>query len=277
MPVLDEDFMSKPLLISFSGGLTSGLMTAMLCDYFADREKAIVFANTGLEDEETLIFVNECDKRWNLGVVWVEALINPEFGKGTRHTIVDFASAHRKGEPFEAVIAKYGITNKAFPHCTRELKKYTIQSYIKNDLGWTDYQTAIGIRADERNREKDEYYPLIEWGIDLSVVQRFWANQSFTLNLKPYEGNCKFCWKKSDKKLVRLAMEQPEGLDWYKAMEKKYSTMQAPHRQKLLEPNYFFRGKKSAMDLLELAEIAKQQHSLFETLDETETDCYCKS
>lgn len=72
----------KPLLISFSGGLTSGLMTAMLVDYFNDREKAIVFANTGVEDEETLVFVNECDKRWNLGVVWVEALVDPRFGKG---------------------------------------------------------------------------------------------------------------------------------------------------------------------------------------------------
>lgn len=266
----------RPLLISFSGGLTSAFMTAVLMDRYADREKAVVFANTGKERPETLEFVNECDARWGLGVVWVEADVNPAFGKGTRHKIVSFETASRKGEPFEAVIAKYGITNKAFPHCTRELKKNTINSYIRRDLKWKKFETAIGIRADETHRVKKEYYPLVEWGITLEIVTDFWKRQNFTLNLKPYEGNCDFCWKKSEKKLVRLAVEKPEGLDWWHEMEKKYSMFQADHRQKLLEPNYFFRGHTSSSDLREAAWRVKQQMSFLDLLDETETDCYCK-
>lgn len=250
-------------------------MAQVLMDYASDREKAVVFANTGKERPETLDFVNECDKRWGLGVVWVEAVINPIFGKGTRHKVVDYATASRDGSPFEAVIAKYGITNKAFPHCTRELKKYAIASYVKRELGWKDYDTAIGIRADETHRIKDKYYPLVEWGIDLRTVHEFWERQSFTLNLRPYEGNCDFCRKKSEKKLVRLAIDRPEGLDWWLSMEKKYSMLQAPHRQKVLEPNYFFRGHNSSQDLLDAAWRVKQQLSLLDLLDDASTDCYC--
>lgn len=59
----------KPLLISFSGGRTSAFMTRVLVDYLQDRERPVVFANTGKEREETLWFINECDKRWKLGVI----------------------------------------------------------------------------------------------------------------------------------------------------------------------------------------------------------------
>jgi hypothetical protein len=39
---------------------------------FAWDGKVFVFANTGKERTETLDFV-KCDKRWDLGVKWVEA------------------------------------------------------------------------------------------------------------------------------------------------------------------------------------------------------------
>lgn len=39
----------KPLVIQFSGGRTSAFMTKFLFEYFPDREKHVLFENTGLE------------------------------------------------------------------------------------------------------------------------------------------------------------------------------------------------------------------------------------
>lgn len=270
--------MNKPLLISFSGGKTSAFMSVIQADYCADREKAFVFANTGREREETLDFVNECDKRWGLDVVWVEAEIQP-YGTGTTHKIVNYETASRDGEPFEKMLDKFGIPNMAFPHCSRELKLRPIHSYVKS-LGWTDYDTAIGIRIDERHRvgKTPEFiYPLIDYDIDKRTVNEWWQNQPFTLQLEEYEGNCKLCFKKSDKKLVKAINERPEDLEWVARMEKKHSLGIHGNRSEKIEPTYFFRGNRSAVEMAELAAIAKQQPSLFETLSETEYDCLCKS
>jgi len=269
---------TKPLLISFSGGKTSAFMSAIQADYCADREKAFVFANTGRERDETLDFVNECDQRWNLGVVWVEADIQ-EYGTGTSHKIVSYETASRNGEPFEAMLDKYGIPNMAFPHCSRELKIAPIHSYIKS-LGWVEYDTAIGIRIDERHRvgkTPDFVYPLVDYGIDKRTVNEWWQQQPFTLQLEEHEGNCKLCFKKSDKKLIKSINERPEDLDWLLAMEAKHSENIHGKRSTKIEPTYFFRGNRSAKEMKLLADEAKKQPSLFETLSELEYDCLCKS
>jgi 3'-phosphoadenosine 5'-phosphosulfate sulfotransferase (PAPS reductase)/FAD synthetase len=256
-------------------------MTRILTDYQPDREKAIVFANTGKEHNRTLEFVHECDKRWNLKIVWLEAVVNEGHGKGTTHKIVNFETASRDGKPFEAMIQKYGIPNKAFPHCTRELKRRVIDSYVRT-LGWTDNETAIGIRADEAHRINQKeaakngwIYPLTEWGIDKRTVLDWWAQQDFDLGLMEYQGNCDLCWKKSDRKLVKAIREEPGRLDWWAGMERKYSTIQVGKRSPVSEPMYFFRGSRSSQDIRELVEISKRQGDLF--LSEQEEDCFCKT
>lgn len=57
-----------PLLISFSGGRTSAMMTHLLLNAEPERiagfNPVVVFANTGCEHEKTLVFVNQCDKQF---------------------------------------------------------------------------------------------------------------------------------------------------------------------------------------------------------------------
>lgn len=243
--------MKRKLLVSFSGGLTSAYMTKWILDNLSNQyEMIVVYANTGKEREETLQFVNECDKRWNFNTVWVEAVVDPEKGKGTSFKVVTFETASRNGEPFEEVIKKYGLPNVRFLHCTRELKTRVIHAYIKS-LGWKVYYTAIGIRKDEIDRINPNYkkerfvYPLISLIPSTKLdINAFWLNQDFTLNLKSFEGNCDLCYKKSDRKLMTILKENQCLSEWWKDMEQKYSDCGEFH---------FYRQNRSILDLIELA------------------------
>lgn len=270
----------RPLVVQFSGGRTSAFMARFLQLRFPDREIHYLFQNTGKEHEETLKFVLECDRRWDLRVIWLEAVINPIKGKGTRHKQVDFESASRNGEPYEAAIQKYGLANMVYTHCTRELKIQVGQSYIKYELGLTDYEIAIGIRADEQhriNREKQpEYktiYPLVDMiQVNKKFINNWWARQDFNLNLDSYLGNCDMCFKKSIKHLVSIVREQPERLEWWEQMEKKYSLINRNNG----DERRIFRGQRTAQDLRDLAQ---EKPSFFENIAEYETeyDCFCKA
>ena len=223
-------------------------------------EVVVLFANTGEEDERTLEFVRRCDRDFGFGTIWVEAVVNPKHGIGITHRVVNFKTASRKGEPFEAMIRKYGIPCSSFPSCTRDLKLNPMKSYLRS-IGWAPrtYHTAIGIRADEIDRmnpAKDDLgivYPCIEWlPVTKTQVNSFWANDApFRLQIRGYEGNCKTCWKKSKRKLMTIMLEHPERFDFFARMERHYA-MVGPEFAKGDLPGYkrsFFRGGQSVSDL----------------------------
>lgn len=256
--------MPKPkLLISFSGGRTSGYMTKHILDNYAEKyEIKVVFANTGFENEQTLEFVFRCDSFFNFKTVWLEAVTNPEKGQGIRHKEVTFFTASRNGEPFEQMIQKYGIPNHQAPDCTRNLKKYTIESYMR-DIGWDkwDYELAIGIRTDEIRRVKDDktrrvVYPLVDWfPSDKQDVLDWWEDQVFDLQLQEHQGNCKTCWKKSFNKLIQLHRENPRQFDFFERMEQQYGRVGAEFQKHADAPDrVFFRGRTSVPMLRKMAE-----------------------
>lgn len=220
----------KKLLVSFSGGETSAFMAQWLWKNKQDEfEMLFVFANTGQENEETLNFINKCEKNFGFKINWVECDVKDGKGNGTRFTITDFENAKRNGEPFEQVIKKYGIPNTAFLHCTRELKMNPIKEYAKSVWGKEKYYLAIGIRSDEFDRMNEKFkelriiYPLIS---DIPMTKQkinfWWKQQNFRLNLKGYQGNCVTCYKKSDKKLYQIARENPSAFDFFDRMEEEY-------------------------------------------------------
>ena len=263
--------MPKRLVVSFSGGETSGYMAQWILANWRDRYDEIrcTFANTGQENEETLEFVRQCDEFFGLGVVWVEAVVHPGERKGSTHRIVDFATASRNGEPFEAVIAKYGIPNQASPGvCTRELKLNAMKSYLRS-IGWAanTYDTAIGIRADEMERGAEArakmerlVYPLMhEHPRTKPQINAYWAAMPFRLNLKGYQGNCKWCWKKTLRKHLTILSENPEFYDFPERMEKLYG-MTGARAAKTGKPQVFFRREQSTLDLRALAAKGGFEH-----------------
>jgi 3'-phosphoadenosine 5'-phosphosulfate sulfotransferase (PAPS reductase)/FAD synthetase len=113
--------------LSFSGGRSSSMMAKIMLDNYDRDELIFMFANTGKELPETLDFVNECDIRWGLNMVWVEYCPENKF------KVVGYETAARKGEPFEALIKKKKyLPNKVTRFCTTELKIIPMQRYLKN-------------------------------------------------------------------------------------------------------------------------------------------------
>lgn len=254
--------MKEKLLVSFSGGETSAYMTWWIWNNWRDKyDVVVVFANTGDENEETLEFVEQCSTHFGFPVVWVEANVFHGNRKGTGHRVVDFLSASRRAEPFEEVIKKYGIPNKSFPHCTRELKANPIRSYARS-IGWKKYETAVGIRIDEIDRmaeKRNDYsliYPLIKTRpMTKQKINFWWSMQPFRLRLKGYQGNCKVCHKKSDPKLYQIAKESPQNFDSFERFEEVYGDYipksQSAGRSK---ENVFYRKNRSVKDIKREAE-----------------------
>lgn len=275
---------NKLYIMMFSGGRTSAVLTKHIKSNSNKYQNVIyVFLNTGKENEETLQFVDRCDKEWNLNVIWLESLINYEKGKGTTYQIVNFKTASRNGEPFEAMLKKYPLPNNMASNCTRELKQRPIDAYLRDNYKDFEVIRIIGIRADEAHRKsihaesENIIYPLCdELPFNEKMVRMFWEKQSFDLGLKDYEGNCDLCFKKSLKKRLTIIKENPEKAKWWLDMEQKYSSEEIPR--------FDLRTNKSIEQLIEMAkrpftkakdlfELSKEQCDLFEY----ETDCFCKA
>jgi len=252
------------LLVSFSGGETSAFMAQWLKRHYTEfgyKNIVFVFANTGLENEQTLEFVEKCDVKFGLKLNWVEALVWQGERKGTGYTITDYEYAKRKGEPFEAIIQKYGIPNTAFPHCTRELKQAPINSFAKIWFNGEKYHTAIGIRKDEMDRMNAKakkmgfIYPLISnkmIPMSKPMINFYWRQMPFRLELKGYEGNCTTCWKKSDKKLFQIYKENPKSFEFMDRMEREYPRIGFEFEKDENAPNrVFFRNHRSTVKIIE--------------------------
>lgn len=240
------------LLVEFSGGESSGFMTeTLLRDYKNKYNMVVCFANTGQEVNETIEFVNNCFKRWEsiyqAKCVWIEPLKTPK-GTGTQHKVVSYKTALMGSKYFEEMSEKYGIPNVDYKHCTRELKLNPIHHYINTVVGWKkgEYKTAIGIRNDEPKRhlkeknktpelfqdiampeKKDCWQKVIHPMVTLFPVTKqdvveFWEDMPFQLGIEQHQGNCFWCYKKSEAKHVKLIKENRSAYDVPKMLEEKY-------------------------------------------------------
>jgi 3'-phosphoadenosine 5'-phosphosulfate sulfotransferase (PAPS reductase)/FAD synthetase len=177
----------------------------------------VTFQNTGKEMPQTLEFINECDKRWNLNIVWLE------YRKPATFEVVTYETASRQGEPFNQLLEQRpsGIPNQQFRFCTMELKIETLRRYLKS-LGIKQYTSFNGIRYDEPRRwakinatDLDVELPLVKWKTTKPDVLSWWKQQPFDLMVNEPYGNCDGCFLKGKGKLSIIAKEKPELFDWW--------------------------------------------------------------
>ena len=205
-------------VINFSGGRTSAYMTKRLIDEGL-TDYVVLFQNTGKEMPGTLDFINECDKRWNLGVIWLE------YRKGGDFEIVTYETASRDGRPFAELIEHKNnfLPNQLIRYCTTDLKINTARRYLQS-IGVTNWISYNGIRYDEPRRWSKAKnlpgymnidFPLVKWKVTKLDVLLFWRDQDFDLKVNEPYGNCDCCFLKGKGKLSIIANEKPELLDWW--------------------------------------------------------------
>jgi 3'-phosphoadenosine 5'-phosphosulfate sulfotransferase (PAPS reductase)/FAD synthetase len=221
-------------VINFSGGRTSAYMTKRLIDEGGDY--LITFQNTGKELPATLDFVNECNKRWNLNIVWLE------YRKPASFEVVNYESASRNGEPFNDLLKqRASLPNQRFRFCTVELKIETLRRYLKS-IGVDDFISYNGIRYDEprrwaKTKHLDIELPLVKWKVTKNDVINYWNMQNFKLNINEPYGNCDCCFLKGKGKLAIIAKEKPELFNWWinAEIDKGYTFKKEISYQQLLE------------------------------------------
>jgi len=275
--------MRKRLVVSVSGGRTSGYMAKMLKDNAgSEYDMKFIFANTGLEHKDTLRFVNDIDINFGLNLIWVEAAVNHGERKSTGHKFINYSSASQSGQPMEEVISKYGIPNVSYPHCTRELKLNPMNSALRS-IGWGDAYTAVGIRADESRRVSSAadtnkiIYPLIDmFPSDKQDVLTFWEDYSWDLAIPEWQGNCQGCFKKSFKKLMQVHSETPEVFDFTRSMEAKYGRTGAEFTKRPETPDrVFFRENRDTNAMEALFKHTKENSPYAATRYISQTDAGC--
>ena len=230
-------------LINFSGGRSSAYMTKRLLDQGIENT-IISFQNTGKEMPQTLDFINECDKRWNLNIVWLE------YRYGNNFEVVNYENASRDGRPFKELIEykKHFLPNTLIRYCTDQLKIQTVRRYL-HSIGIKEWTSQVGIRFDEPRRWAklrnspnyiDVEMPLVKMMIVKENVLSFWKDQDFDLKLNEPYGNCDCCFLKGKGKLSIIAKEKPELFDWWIGQEdKKGNTFKKEIRYKqILEKSH---------------------------------------
>ncbi len=267
-------------IVSFSGGRTSAMMLWLIVLAFGGKLPPgvrIVFCNTGKERPETLDFVRDCAAHFGVEIIWLEYRWEP----GRHYFVqVDYATASRRGEPFELVIQARGfLPNPVMRFCTAELKIRTTNRYVRQALGWETYHNAIGLRADEPKRvekmrrkrsiridatllgEKKvltrapdlppgetPLFPLYEAGLKVQDVMNFWAAQPFDLALRQDEGNCDLCFLKGANKLLRIMEDRPDLSAWWAEMETRVQHRDRPETER------FRADRPKYADLLKMAQ-----------------------
>lgn len=226
-----------PTCLQLSGGRTSAYMLwrTIQSNGGIPAELLVCFENTGKEDPLTLKFIDDIERHWAVPINWLEY-------RADGFAVVDYATASRDGEPFEAIIRKRNyLPNPVTRFCTVELKIRTAHRFLKS-LGWYEFADGwdqwVGIRADEQRRvakirarpspetvKETMCMPLADAGVTLADVHAFWESQPFGLELttdargRTTGGNCDLCFLKPAGQVLSLVAEKPERAVWWARME----------------------------------------------------------
>ncbi len=192
-------------VLNFSGGKTSAYMTIM--EY--KPGDIVLFCDTGREHPKTYKFINDFEAFENIPIIRIGGPDSFEKYLGKRN--------------FEE------IPNRVKRSCTIELKIKPARRYMRS-LGFMKYENFIGFRFDEPHRvhkanqrwkQVVTKYPLYDKKIDRQMVNDYWLNKPYTLEIPSILGNCTLCFMKGKNAIMAILREYPELADqWIEDEEK---------------------------------------------------------
>jgi len=294
---------TKPHILSFSGGQTSGFMLWNQIQRYGivefNKRFKVIFENTGKEHDETLNFVHNVETGWSVPIIWLEYTrvpardINPDWvpagvarsnlikkqdGNESAHwfKVVSFDSAKRRDDPntpFDELLRWANVLpNVRTRSCSVQLKVRTRDRYLRFN-GIEHFNAYIGIRKDEDHRKLeilaniDRYempqFPLCDDGTTKCDVDSFWDKHDFKLNIPNHMGNCDLCFLKAKRKLVLAAKMDNKAAEWWRLWEEKFAS-------KTYGDGAFFNKSRSYASIIEEAKMPE----LFDEIDE-DVACSC--
>ena len=284
-------FISEPAAISFSGGRTSAYMLYKILEAHDGKlpdDVKVTFANTGKEMPETLDFVQACSDNWDVPIVWLEVdeaketteedALKRSFEYSVKE--VDYESASRNGEPFKKLIQMFGyLPNPVNRYCSNWMKSRAFRKYLRG-LGWTEWESYLGIRADEHQRGMklkgkvieggEVVLPMMDAGHTVQDVSKYWEKNNFDLALPNDNGvtawgNCDLCFLKARRKKEAIIRERSDLADWWIEAERLGAEFTDGHGS-------VFRTDHPKYEQMKV--IATSQGQLFDFDDES-IPCFC--
>jgi len=213
-------------VISFSGGRTSAYLCHLAIEKFGRENCAFVYCDTAAEHNKTYDYLRLVNKHFNLDLVCLQTVFNPELGKGNTYKIVDINDLKCDLSVFKSMMQKYGTPYNRGSFCTQFMKSIPFQQYC-NDT-FDNFESWLGIRIDEPKRLKEMKQKQIDFFDNQEKPQKFrylaeisdfekqdildwWSKMPFDLEINStIVGNCLACVKRSPSMLALAHRLEPE-------------------------------------------------------------------
>lgn len=231
-------------VVSFSGGRTSAYLCHLMKQMYGD-DVDFVFMDTGAEHPKTYEFIRKVNAEFKLNLTCLRTKFNPELGKANSYSIVGIDEIKQDLKPFREMMKKYGTPYIGGMFCTDRMKLVPYTKYCKDKHGKENYETWLGIRADEPKRlstKKGIRYLAEISDFEKRDILNFWAQMPFDLDIDEWSGNCVFCPKKSSLKLAAAQRDNPEA---YVNFISALHSDSVRHDNKTGNRSQMYRGKKS--------------------------------
>jgi 3'-phosphoadenosine 5'-phosphosulfate sulfotransferase (PAPS reductase)/FAD synthetase len=195
-------------VFNFSGGKTSAYMVI----HYWKPGDLVIFTDTGREHPKTYKFIHDFEAHENIPVIKI--------------------SYKNSATPFDTLLADQKhkiIPNRVKRMCTVQLKMKTCKRYLRS-IGVTEFNNFIGFRADEPLRIKrrvqkfkrvHDKFPLYYDGITKPMINEYWANKPYNLEIPSILGNCTLCFMKGKNAIINILASYPElAAPWISDEEK---------------------------------------------------------
>lgn len=187
-------------VFNFSGGKTSAYMVI----HYWQPGDLVIFTDTGREHPKTYKFINDFEAHECIPVIRL--------------------SYYDSDKPFDSLLTEKKhkcLPNRVKRFCTDELKIKVAKRYLRS-IGITEFENFIGFRSDEPQRvakRKQNFkrvhdrWPLYDDGVDKAIINHYWSQKPYNLEIPSILGNCTLCFMKGKSAIMAILSIYPELAD----------------------------------------------------------------